>query len=136
MKVRRDSVESEEFEGRILQKGGCGMSKTEKERLSEENSGSEQDHGGRGGNVFKGCLCRMASLYPVPPLKGQAIISNSKLPCDEKRVHNSNEYFKLNEHGLNELLNSHGGQPYKNIFLIIHNPTNKTLNKVIEKLKK
>lgn len=53
-----------------------------------------------------------------------------------KLVHNSNEYFKLNEHGLNELLNSHGGQPYKNIFLIIHNPTNKTLNKVIEKLKK
>lgn len=53
MKVRRDSVESEEFEGRILQKGCCGMSKTE-ERLSEENSVSEQDHGGRGGNVFKG----------------------------------------------------------------------------------
>lgn len=38
MKVCRDSAESEESEGRTLQKGYCGMSKTEKERRSEENS--------------------------------------------------------------------------------------------------
>lgn len=53
MEVLRDSVESEGFEGRTLQNGCCGMSKTEKERLSEENSGREQYHGGRGGNVSK-----------------------------------------------------------------------------------
>lgn len=39
--------------------------------------------------------------------------------------------------GSNEWLNSHGGHTYKNmVFLTIHNPTNKTLNKVFEKVKK
>lgn len=38
MKACRDSAGSEESEGRTLPKGCCGMSKTEKERRSEENS--------------------------------------------------------------------------------------------------